>query len=159
MRTRGIFSLVAVAMVTLFTAGSGALAQSSVPDVPNLNKSLKGTFTYLSHGDGEYYPTTGILSFDGNGNITGTMELNDDGTVCSGITLSGTYTVNADKTTGTGSLTLATSTSGCGNTDTIPMSFALSSGGKTVYIEEMDTCATGTFCDSFAIFEAAATRR
>ncbi|HVA79272.1 MAG TPA: hypothetical protein VNF27_15345 [Candidatus Binataceae bacterium] len=160
MNTKTLIGMVAAASMALLLASGGAFAQSASPDAANPNKKLKGTFTYLSHGDYEYYPAVGIMAFDGAGNITGTMDFNDDGTPCPGITLSGTYTVNSDNTTGTGALTLATSTSGCGNGATVALAFSISSGGKTVYLQEMDGYTTGTFADNFdVIFEAAATSR
>lgn len=53
----------------------------------------------------------GLLSSDGNGNVTGNVTDNKDGKVCQ-FTITGTYTVNPDGT-GTMALTVTAITPNC----------------------------------------------
>ncbi len=134
-------------------AGGMALAQSSSGQVINsrkFNHSLKGTFSFRAldvyYG---YAPSLGTLTFDGNGNVTGTMDLNDDGTVCQGTGLSGTYTVNPDRLTGTATLTLSSPACSSVNGVSLPLSLSLVRKGSgvvtVVNMVEMDDYTTGTF--------------
>jgi hypothetical protein len=55
---------------------------------------LKGTYSFLAPSYYEYYYGQGTFTFDGNGNVTGVMNYNYDDTICTGMLLAGTYTVN-----------------------------------------------------------------
>lgn len=154
------------AIVLSFGIGGHARAQSS-PDVSHSNaheSSIKGTFSYSTpSGDDGFVVSTGTFTFDGKGNVTGTMDLNDDGTLCPGLTLSGTYTMNPDRVTGTAALalTVPTADSSCsfGNNDTLNLSLSLASGTKIVNFAEMDVYTSGTFQESFDPIAGVAVRR
>ncbi len=151
-------------------AGGMALAQSSSGQVATssqrLNHSLKGIFSFRDLDSYySYVPSVGTLTFDGNGNVTGTMDINDDGTVCQGTGLSGTYTVNSDRLTGTATLTLSNSSSACSslNNASLPLSLSLVRNGNgvvtVVNMAEMDDFTTGTFSKATdALFGAVAER-
>jgi len=123
----------------------------------NFNHSLKGTFSFRSfNGYYGWEPAVGTLTFDGEGNVSGTMDINVDGTVCTGTTLSGTYTVNSDKLTGTAALTLRNTSASCesvfpssGTGVSLPLSLSLVRNGNGVVtlinMAEMDEGTTGTF--------------
>jgi hypothetical protein len=104
-------------------------------DCTNPNSILNGTYGWqgealTTDGNsknpkiGDYTPLVqnGHLSFDGNGNFTGAHDTNIGGLLLPHVD-SGTYTVNADCTTGT--IALAT---GVGFT----MSFVVTSGGQEI---------------------------
>lgn len=135
-------------------AGGMALAQSSSGQVATssqrLNHSLKGIFSFRDLDSYySYVPSVGTLTFDGNGNVTGTMDINDDGTVCQGTGLSGTYTVNPDRLTGTATLTLSSPACSSVNGVSLPLSLSLVRKGSgvvtVVNMVEMDDYTTGTF--------------
>ena len=158
------------ALVLSVVTGGLARAQSSgsvmTGSGANFNHSLKGTFSFGSFN--VYYgfePAVGTLTFDGEGNVSGTMDINVDGTVCTGTTLSGTYTVNSDKLTGTATLTPVNTSASCerngfpefpssGTTVSLPLSLSLVRNGNGVVtlinMAEMDTCLdtpVPTFCN------------
>ena len=149
-------------LLSLTVAGT-AVAQSSGEQVTTssqrLNHALRGVFSFRDlNSYYSYVPSVGTLTFDGNGNVTGTMDINDDTTVCQGTSLSGTYTVNPDKLTATATLTLSTTATGCSslNNVTIPLSLSLVRDGSGVVtvinMAEMDNGSPGTFysaTDSF----------
>jgi hypothetical protein len=134
-----------------------------------LNHTLKGTYTFLSDAnDDGFEPSTGTFTFDGVGGMTGVMNMNDDGTVCAGMTLAGTYMVDPTRTTATAALTLTSvTTANCantGNNDTLALSIsmgtgAMGTGTKIVNFNEMDSFTTGTFEETFDPFAGVATRR
>lgn len=92
-----------VMWLSLLMAGcsSNSSAQSSFN-----NASLKGSFALSfavavgsSNGSISYTAGNGVIQADGNGNLSGSESYSDtDGGVCSGLTLSGTYTINPDGT-------------------------------------------------------------
>jgi hypothetical protein len=165
------------ALVLSVVTGGLARAQSSGA---NFNHSLKGTFSFRSfNGYYGYEPAVGTLTFDGEGNVSGTMDINVDSTVCTGTTLSGTYTVNSDKLTGTATLTPMNTSASCKysynstlvfpSTGTgvvsLPLSLSLVRNGNGVVtlinLAEMDTCSSTplTFCyDTNEVFSAVAHR-
>jgi hypothetical protein len=163
------------ALVLSVVTGGLTHAQSSGA---NFNHSLKGTFSFGSFN--AYYgfdPAVGTLTFDGEGNVSGTMDINLDSTVCTGTTLSGTYTVNSDKLTGTATLTPVNTSSSCeyngtpvfpssGSKVSLPLSLSLVRNGNGVVtlinMAEMDTCSNTpvpTFCNvASGFFSAVADR-
>ena len=129
-----------------------------------LNKMLKGTYSFLSDAnDAGFEPSVGTFTFDGIGGLTGIMDMNDDGFVCVGMTLNGTYVVNASKNTATAALVLTSvTTSNCantGNTNTLALSLSFGSAVKIINFSEMDQFVTGTFQETFDPFAGVATRR
>ena len=171
------------ALVLSVVTGGLARAQSSgsvmTGSGANFNHSLKGTFSFRSfNGYYGFEPAVGTLTFDGEGNVSGTMDLNIDDVVCTGTTLSGTYTVNSDKLTGTATLTPVNTSASCKYTSTpvfpssgagvvsLPLSLSLARNGNGVVtlinMAEMDTCSNTpvpTFCYATgAIFSAVADR-
>jgi hypothetical protein len=124
--------------------------------------ALKGNygFTSLSSSDGEY-PAAGTLTFDGKGHVTGVMSASADDTVCSGMTLVGTYSVNPGLASGSATLALTSvNTANCGlvaNGATLPVAITIANSGNTIYLAEMDLYTTGFFSDTFGPFVAVGT--
>jgi hypothetical protein len=120
---------------------------------------LKGNYAFasLSSSDNSY-PSAGTLAFDGKGHVTGVINVYDDGDVCSGMTLVGTYTVNPGLATGSAQMSLTSvNTGGCGlagNGATLPVVLSIGAGGNTLYLAEMDDYGTGYFSPSFGLFTA-----
>jgi hypothetical protein len=128
-----------------------------------LNHTLKGTYAFLSDAnDDGFDPSTGTFTFDGIGGMTGIMNLNGDGTVCAGMTLTGTYVVDPTRSTATAALTLTSvATANCantGNNDTLALSMYIGTAAKIVNFNEMDPFVTGTFQETFEPFAGVATR-
>jgi hypothetical protein len=123
--------------------------------------ALKGNyaFTSLSSSDNNF-PSAGTLTFDGKGHITGVMSMYDNGVVCSGMTLVGTYTVNPGLASGSATMSLTSvSTGGCalaGNGVTIPVTITIANAGNAIYLAEMDDYGAGYFSGSFGFLTAAA---
>ena len=122
---------------------------------------LKGNYSFasLANDDGAY-PSSGTFTFDGKGHVSGVMNLYNDGDVCAGMTLGGTYTVNPGLASGFAIMSLTSvNTGGCalsGNGDTLPVAIAIGSGGNSLYLAEMDDESKGYFGDDFAFFAATA---
>jgi hypothetical protein len=171
------------ALVLSVVTGGLARAQSSgsvmTGSGANFNHSLKGTFSFGDfNGYAGYEPAVGTLTFDGGGDVSGTMDINVDGVVCTGTTLTGTYTVNSDKLTGTATLTVTNNSNTCYHNSTpvfpssgtgvsLPLSLSLVRNGNGVVtlinMAEMDTCSNTpvpTFCNVTynGIFSAVAHR-
>ncbi len=166
-----LMALIASLAVSFGGSISRAQAQDTPDDLsqssPN-NRLLNGTYSFLqgtSYYD--YSSAAGTLTFDGNGGLTGVLNLNYDYQVCQGMTLSGTYVVNSNRTA-TAFLTLTSvNTSNCanaGNGDT--MTLAMSFGAKLVNkplafvnFAEMDQYVVGVYMDDFYNFTGVATLR
>jgi hypothetical protein len=123
--------------------------------------ALKGNYAFASLSSSyNDYPSAGSLTFDGKGNVTGIMNLNNDGDVCQGMTLVGTYTVNPGLATGSAQMSLTSvSTGDCtlaGNGDTLPVAFSIAASGNVLYLEEMDSYTDGFFSASFGYWTALA---
>ena len=160
-----------VAALAMPFAGLGSLAHAQgIADVPSQgsNQWLKGTYAFLQ-GATEYGYTNsvGTLTFDGNGGVTGVLNLNYDGTVCVGTTLNGTYVVNSGRAA-TANLTMTSvSTANCandGNGDTLALSLSFSAKPLeaqviVINLVEMDQEIKGTFADSFYGLSGVATLR
>jgi len=160
-----------VAALAIPFAGLTSLVQaqetSDVPVAGN-NQLLKGTYAFLQ-GSAQYGYTNsvGTLTFDGNGGVTGILNLNYDGTVCVGLTLDGTYVVNSGRTA-TANLTMTSvSSANCankGNGDTLALSLSFSGKPlqaqvRVINLVEMDQDITGTFAGSFYGLSGVATLR
>jgi hypothetical protein len=139
-----------------------AQAAPSEPAQPVTYTALKGNygFTSLSSSDGEY-PAAGTLTFDGKGHVTGVMSASADDTVCSGMTLVGTYSVNPGLASGSATLALTSvNTANCGltgNGETLPVALTIAAGGNTIYLAEMDSYTLGFYSVTFGPFGAVAT--
>jgi hypothetical protein len=112
------------------------------------NAAVQGTWTIGSSvGDGGYTVAAGTLTFDGNGGVTGVLNINDDGTYCLGTGLSGTYTVNPGKLSGTATMTLSSvDTNDCddnGDGDAVTLAFTLSNNMKNFNYTEIDPNLSG----------------
>ena len=107
------------------------LSTLAVPYSYNIN----GTY-YDNQGYYYLYGEIGLMMFDGNGNITGSASLSDDGTAAH-ITYTGTYTMNPDCS---GNMTI-NFTNGSEAFD-----FVLKNGGKGINLIETDpgVVITGT---------------
>ncbi len=98
--------------------------------------SIKGSYAMsfaVAVGGGsaiDYTGGTGVIVADGNGNLSGTESFSDtNGQVCSGLTLSGTYTVNPDGT-GVASINYSSSDPQCSGSFT--QTLAIAKGGALV---------------------------
>lgn len=132
---------------------SVAAAQPARAVVPP-NGAIQGTWAWGANVqyEGESQGN-GTFTFDGNGGVTGVVNYNLNGTVCDGMTVEGTYTVNPGKFTGTASMTLSSvSTSNCadtGDNDALNMTFSISNNMKTINFVESDPYTSGYFYDDF----------
>lgn len=156
-------TLTSLALLALSTVVSGLTAQA-VQAVPQqvTYTALKGNYAFGSPANDEgIYPSAGTFTFDGKGHVSGVLSMNDNGTVCNGMTLIGTYTVNPGLASGSALMTLTSvSTGGCdnaGNNDSIPLVLAIANGGNVIYFAEMDDESTGYFSDNFAYLAGVAT--
>jgi hypothetical protein len=74
--------------------GGSAFPQHDAPFSP---ASLKGSYAYSATGfSGNNSDALAAFSADGNGNLTGTMDLNSVGSPQSGLALTGTYALSAN---------------------------------------------------------------
>ena len=165
MKKTAMIALIAGLAIPFVGLASQTRAQES-PDAPSqtaLNHTLKGTYAFLSDAnDDGFEPSAGTFTFDGNGGMTGIMNMNDDGTVCAGMTLAGTYAVDATRNTATAALTLTSvATSNCastGNNATLALSMSIGTAAKIINFTEMDKFVAGTFQETFDPFAGVATR-
>ena len=135
---------------------------------PANNQLLKGTYAFLQ-GSTQYGYTNsvGTLTFDGNGGLTGILNLNYDGTVCVGMTLNGTYVVNSGRTGTANLIATSVATANCGNDgngDTLALSLSFSGKPleaqvRVINLVEMDQNVKGTFADDFYGLSGVATLR
>src|SRR5215831_20494563 len=116
-----------ISSVALATMLALAVTQNSVfaKDQACSNASLKGSYGFYSSGfnvpAGTPRVTLGRQTYDGNGNFTNTVTINNNGTVIH-LNDSGHYTVNADCTG-----TIFNTASG------VIAAFVLVDGGKEIY--------------------------
>jgi hypothetical protein len=161
-----VIALIAGLAIPFVGLASQTRAQVT-PDVPSqnaLNHTLKGTYAYLSDAnDDGFEPSVGTFIFDGVGGMTGTMDMNNDGVVCTGMTLTGTYVVDSTRNMATAALTLTSVTTlncaNAGNNATLALSMSIGSAAKVANFSEMDKFITGTFQQTFDPFAGVATRR
>jgi hypothetical protein len=151
-----------VTSIALMAGAFGGMNPSRVQAAQAVSQAvtytlLKGNYSFasLANDDGDY-PSSGTFTFDGKGHVTGVMNLYNDGDVCAGMTLVGTYTVNPGLASGSAIMSLTSvSTGGCGlagNGDTLPVVISIGSGGNSLYFAEMDDESKGYFGDDFAFF-------
>jgi len=80
---------------------------------------------------------TGVVVADGSGNLSGSESFSiTNGTVCSGLTLSGTYTVNPD---GTGVANISYTSSNPKCTGSLTQNLAIAQGGQLVKTANVNT--------------------
>jgi hypothetical protein len=145
---RTVMLLSSAALALSFAAAKPARAGSPP------NAAVQGTWAFGTsvqyEGDAQ---SNGTLTFDGNGGVTGVITYNDDGTVCQGMTVSGTYNVNPGKLSGTAVMTVTSvNTSNCaltGDGDTLSIAFSMFNGLKGMNFLETDPEASGYFYHSF----------
>ena len=106
--------------------------------------------------------SVGTFTFDGNGGVTGVIDFNNFGTtICNGMTVSGTYTVNPGKFSGTAEMTLSSVSAGsCDNSgdgDTLSLAFYLANNLKTMDFIETDPYEVGYFIKTFYNLSGVAT--
>ena len=115
---RTVMLLSSAALALSFAAAKPAHAGSPP------NAAIQGTWAFGSNvQESGIRQSNGTLTFDGNGGVTGVITYNDDGTVCQGMSVSGTYNVNPGKLSGTAVMTVSSvNTSNCaltGDGDTL----------------------------------------
>ena len=172
MRKFWLRALTAIALVIVFGGARPVPALAGRTD--RGVRILRSTYAYLDSTSGDGFVTaTGSLTFDGAGAVTGTMDLTNDDTnptnICRDLTVTGTYTVDSDDTTGDIVLTLTGFTAGtpcfqsAALTITLDASMALAGGGRgnaqTIYLSETDPFTGNTFANDFDPFSAVAQRR
>jgi hypothetical protein len=157
--------MVLIASLAVSIAGptSRARAQDTADGVSQLsrNRLLNGTYSFLQGTDYyDYTSAAGTLTFDGNGGVTGILNLNYDYEICGGMTLSGTYVVNSNRTAVAYLTLTSVNTANCGNagngdTMTLAMAFgAKPANAPVAFVDfaEMDEYTKGTYIDSFYNF-------
>jgi len=145
---RTVMLLSSAALALSFAAARPARAGSPP------NAAVQGTWAFGVNVQYEgVSQANGTFTFDGRGGVTGVLNYNYDGTVCDGMTLSGTYTVAPGKLKGTALLTLASvDSSNCADTgdgDTLTLAFSMANALKTMNFEESDEYLPGYFYRSF----------
>ena len=126
------------------------------------NGAVQGTWAWAASGlaDGENQ-ASGNLTFDGNGGVTGIVNFNKNGKVCSGMTVTGDYLVNPGKLTGTAAMTVTSvDTSNCaslGDGDTLTIAFSLFNGLNGFNFMEIDLDSPGYFQHDFSLLAGVAT--
>jgi hypothetical protein len=161
-------------IASLAVSFGGSTCRVQAQDTPNsvdqasLNRLLNGTYSFLqgtSYYD--YTSAAGTLTFDGHGGLTGVLDLNYDYEICGGMTLSGTYVVNSNRTASAFLSLISVNTANCTNTGNgATMNLSMSFGAKLpnapvafVNFAEMDQYDKGTYIDDFYNFAGVATLR
>jgi hypothetical protein len=150
-----------VAALAIPFAGLTSLVQAQgLADFPSQgsNQWLKGTYAFLQGATQYGYTSSvGTLTFDGNGGLTGVLDLNYDGQVCVGMTLNGTYAVTSSRTATANLIATSVNTANCanaGNGATLALSLSFSAKPldaqvRMINLVEMDQEISGTFADDF----------
>src|SRR5215469_11724377 len=88
-------SAVLSVLATLMMAASATYAQSECT-----NATLKGSYGFNFNGTTGTLPLAivGVAKFDGDGNFPATYSISSNGTVNTGVHITGTYKVNPDCT-------------------------------------------------------------
>jgi hypothetical protein len=133
--------LVAIALPMTFLCSSCGSSGSAATTFSK--SSIKGSYALsfsVAVGGGDAIDFTGgsgVIVADGNGNLSGTESFSDtNGKVCSGLTLSGTYTVNSDGT-GVAQITYSSSDPECSGSFT--QTLAIAKGGALVKTTNVST--------------------
>lgn len=139
------FSFLPLTLIALLIAFAGAR--------PAWAGDFSGTFAFLDNvPDESDYTTIGSLTFK-KGAVSGVMNWldPDDNEICLGLAISGSYTIT-DSATGTGSISVTisgwTKAAPCHvslTSTTLNAVMQIASGGKTIYLGESDTPASGNF--------------
>jgi hypothetical protein len=116
--------------------------------------AIQGTWAFVSTTGVEGYTVgVGNLTFDGKGGVTGVLNYNYDSEYCVGMALSGSYTVNPGKLSGSASMSVASvNTNTCsltGDGDTLTLAFYLGSNLKTLNYVEIDPDSAGYLVNDF----------
>lgn len=132
---------VVAGLLAIFLAG--ACGSPSSAETSFSNASIKGSYALsfaVAVGGGsavDFTGGTGIIVADGNGNLSGSESFSDtNGQVCSGLTLSGTYTINSNGS-GIANLTYTSSDPAC--TGSFTQTLAVAEGGKLVKTTNVNT--------------------
>jgi hypothetical protein len=152
-------------ILTLFSGAALALSLGAQPAraATPPNGAIQGTWAFganvLYTGGNQ---SVGTFTFDGNGGVTGVIDFNYFGTaICNGITVSGTYTVNPGRQSGTAVMTLSSVSTGtcddAGDGDTLSLAFYLGNNLKTMNFVETDPDEDGYFIFEFYNFAGVAT--
>jgi hypothetical protein len=115
-----ILELDAIANGVAVTQPAGAISNATINGRYGLN--LSG----VDLNNQTEFDTAAQFTADGNGNLTGTLDLNNSGTLNLGLALSGTYSMNSN---GRGTGTLKTAN------NTLNLVFYAAGGAKVVFIE------------------------
>jgi hypothetical protein len=141
---------------TVMLLSSAALALSFAVARPACagsppNAAVQGTWSFGSnYGSGVYTEGNGTLTFDGNGGVTGFLNLDTDGCYSIGTGLTGSYVVNPGKLSGTATMIAGLpSATSCGSFlegDTATLAFFLANNLKTFTYVEIDPNEIGYIC-------------
>jgi hypothetical protein len=146
LKISGFLAGVASLAVAVGCGGSGVVIPHPTGNFSNA--SFKGSYVYEIHGivlDGTPYREAGVITADGNGNITsgidGFANPNTGGAVQSGASVTGTYTIAND---GTGQILLgSTGLGGLAGVSQISLAVTLASTTQA-RLMEADSFASGT---------------
>jgi len=143
--TRVVLILVAGLAVGLAGCGTGGSSSAGLAPVPKgsfTNANFSGAYAFALTGTdfltNGFFSAAGALQADGKGNIvSGTEDINDSGSVLTGLPITGVYSVGAD---GRGVATLYASVG------SIDLDFVLLSGGQHGLVIRFDevSSASGT---------------
>ncbi|MGA2409413.1 MAG: hypothetical protein ABSG46_03355 [Candidatus Binataceae bacterium] len=141
-------SLISIAAL-VFSVASALPARAVTPP----NGAIQGTWAFgVDVQEEGLSQANGTLTFNGNGGVTGVLTYNFYNTVCQGMTLTGSYTVNPGKLSGTAIMTVTSvSTANCdelGNGDTLSLVFSMFNNLKGMNFMESDAKTTGSFYDA-----------
>ena len=128
--------LTAMVLPMAFLCNSCGSPGSAAAATTFSKSSIKGSYALsfaVAVGGGaaiDYTGGTGVMVSDGKGNLSGTESYSDtNGLVCTGLTLSGTYTVNPDGT-GLANITYSSSDAECSGS--FAQTLAIANGGSLV---------------------------
>jgi hypothetical protein len=158
-------TILMVLIASLTVSITGPTSRASAQDTPDgasqQNRLLNGTYSFLQGTDYyDYTSAAGTLTFDGKGGLTGILNLNYDFEICGGMTLSGTYVVNSNRTAVAYLTLTSVNTANCGNagngaTMTLAMAFgAKPANAPVAFVDfaEMDPSVAGTYINNFYNF-------
>ena len=130
--------LTAMVLPLAFSSSSCGSPSSASAATTFSQSSIKGSyamsFAVAVGGSAaiDYTGGTGVIVSDGKGNLSGTESYSDtNGTVCTDLTLSGTYTVNPNGT-GLANITYSSSSSGPDCSGSFAQTLSIANGGALV---------------------------
>jgi hypothetical protein len=145
--TRGLlYAILMVALLASVGCGAGGSSSTHVGGQTGYtNSNLKGSYTFLAMGSDtqgaqpDQYEVGGVLTADGNGNITGEQTYSDgEGAHADNVT--GTYAIGSD---GLGTITLNTGDAAIGVSGKETLSVVILSASEGL-ISQFDTSATSS---------------